>query len=147
MCARRAAQLRCARGSAAVGFGVVAPVLLMMVFAIIDLARLAIAVVSLREAAAIAVRAAAVGRTEAEAAALAIGRTPLAAHGLVFDIRCSALTMSGGTTAETPIPCGTAIDPTALRRVRVTATGEFRFLLPYLPTGTIPIVQRTEVTS
>lgn len=147
MCARRAPRRGCDRGSAAVGFGVVAPVLLMMLFGIIDLARLAFTVVSLREAAAIAVRAAAVGRTEAEAAALAIGRTPLAGEGLAFDIRCHALTVAGGVTVEAPIACGSAIDPTALRRVRVTATGEFRFLLPYLPTGAIPLVQRTEVTS
>lgn len=147
MCASRASRQGCDRGSAAVGFGVVAPLLLMMVFGIIDLARLAFTVVSVREAAAIAVRAAAVGRTEAEAATLARQRTPFAADRLGLSIQCSRVTVAGGVPVETPIACGTAIDPTAMLRARVTATGEFRFLLPYLPTGTIPIVQRTEVTS
>ncbi|WP_157967203.1 TadE/TadG family type IV pilus assembly protein [Elioraea thermophila] len=154
MCAERrrqrgltGAQRGAESGTAAVSFAIVAPVLLTLVFGIIDLARYAFTVVSVREAAAIAVRAAAVGRTEAEAAAIAIGRTPFVANGLDLTIECELLTTANGAEIPTRIACGAAIDPTALRRVRVIATGEFRFLLPYLPTGAIPIVQRTEVTS
>lgn len=154
MCAERrqrrgpAAPLRGGQsGTAALGFAIVAPVLLMLVFGIIDLARYAFTVVSVREASAIALRAAAVGRTEEEAKALAISRTPFVARTLDLTIRCERVTMSGGVTMQEPIACGAAIDPTGLRRVRVTASAAFVFLLPYLPTGAIPIVQTTEETS
>lgn len=134
-------------GGAAVGFAVVAPLLLLLVFGLIDLARFAFTVISVREAASIAVRAAAVGRSEAEARAAALARVPFPGEALALDIRCFVISVSGGVTSETPMPCGGALDPTATRRASVRATTAFRFLLPYLPGGTIPVVQQTEVTS
>ncbi|MCS6853888.1 MAG: pilus assembly protein [Elioraea sp.] len=134
-------------GGTAVGFAVVAPVLLMLVFGCIDLARYAFTVVSLREAAAIAVRAAAVGRAEAEAARTAREHAPFVPSQAQFTVQCHRLTVSGGVTTETPIPCATPIDPTGLRRARVTVATDFRFLLPYLPGGVLRVEQRTEVTS
>ncbi|MFN7001406.1 MAG: TadE family protein, partial [Elioraea tepidiphila] len=53
-------------GGAALEFALVAPVFLMLVFGIIDFSRYAFSVISVRQAAAEAVRAASLGRTVAE---------------------------------------------------------------------------------
>jgi Flp pilus assembly protein TadG len=116
-------------GGAALEFAVVAPVFLALVFGIIDFSRYAVSLISVRQAAAEAVRAASMGRTEAEVQQIARAQAPFLGDALT--VRCTGC---GGT------------DPAVARTYSITASVAFRFLLPYVPGGAIIISEATEVT-
>jgi Flp pilus assembly protein TadG len=116
-------------GGAALEFAVVAPVFLALVFGIVDFSRYAFALISVRQAAAEAVRAASLGRTEAEVQQIARARAPFL--GTALTVSCTG--------------CG-VVDPAVARTYTITASAPFTFLLPYLPPGTITISERTQVT-
>lgn len=116
-------------GGAALEFAVVAPVFLMLVFGIIDFSRYAFSVISVRQAAAEAVRAASLGRTVAEVQQIARARAPFLGEALT--VSCTGC---GGT------------NPAVARTYRVTASAPFTFLLPYTLGQPITIREVTEVT-
>jgi Flp pilus assembly protein TadG len=116
-------------GGAALEFAVVAPVFLALVFGIIDFSRYAFSLISVRQAAAEAVRAASLGRTEAEVQQIARAQAPFLGDALT--VHCTGC---GGT------------DPAVARTYRITASAPFTFLLPYVPGGAITISETTEVT-
>lgn len=116
-------------GGAALEFAVVAPVLLALVFGIIDFSRYAFSLISVRQAAAEAVRVASMGRTAEEVQAVARARAPFL--GNVLTVTCAG--------------CGVA-DPSQVQTYSVTASATFSFLLPYVPSGTITISEQTQVT-
>jgi Flp pilus assembly protein TadG len=116
-------------GGAALEFAVVAPVFLALVFGIIDFSRYAFSLISVRQAAAEAVRAASLGRTEAEVQQIARAQAPFLGDALT--VHCTGC---GGT------------DPAVARTYRITASAPFTFLLPYVPGGVITISETTEVT-
>lgn len=116
-------------GGAALEFAVVAPVFLMLVFGIIDFSRYAFSLISVRQAAAEAVRAASLGRTAAEVQQIARAQAPFLGEALT--VSCTGC---GGT------------DPAVARTYSITASAPFTFLLPYVPSGTIMISEQTQVT-
>ena len=113
-------------GGAALEFAVVAPVFLALVFGIVDFSRYAFSLISVRQAAAAALRAASMGRTEAEVQQIA-----RAVLGTALTVNCTG--------------CGVT-DPAVARTYSVTASAPFTFLLPYVPGGTIVISEQTQVT-
>jgi len=116
------------QGAAALEFAAVMPVFLALVFAIIDISRYAFTLISVREAAAVAVRAAAMGRGAEEVQALARGRAPFLGQGL-------AVTCTG---------CGTT-DPNRIMTYSITARFTFQPLAPLLPAFQASVTERTEV--
>lgn len=116
-------------GGAALEFAVVAPVFLALVFGIVDFSRYAFSLISVRQAAAEAVRAASLGRTEAEVQQIARAQAPFLGNALT--VSCTGC---GGT------------DPAVARTYSITVTAPFTFLLPYVPGGTITISEQTQVT-
>lgn len=137
MCARRGliARRGWGAGAAALEFAVVAPVFLALVFGIIDFSRYAFSLISVRQAAAEAVRFASMGRTQAEVQTFARQQAPFLSNGLTVTLNC------------TPGPCGGGVDPNVVRTFTVTASFTFTFLLPFVPSGTIVVNQQTAVTS
>lgn len=116
-------------GGAALEFAVVAPIFLALVFGIVDFSRYAFSLISVRQAAAEAVRAASLGRTEAEVRQIARAQAPFL--GTALTVSCSG--------------CG-VVDPAVPRTYIITVSAPFTFLLPYVPTGTIIITEQTQVT-
>ena len=116
-------------GGAALEFAVVAPVFLALAFGIVDFSRYAFSLISVRQAAAEAVRAASLGRTEAEVQQIARAQAPFLGEALT--VSCTG--------------CGVT-DPSVARTYSITATAPFTFLLPYVPGGRILISERTQVT-
>lgn len=103
--------------------------LLALVFGIVEFSRYAFALISVREAAAEAVRAASLGRSEAEVEAIARARAPFLGNALT--VTCTG--------------CG-IVDPAVARTYTVTVTAPFTFLLPYVADGTLQITEQTQVT-
>ncbi len=100
------------RGAVAVEFAFVLPLILMLVFGLIDFGRLLMAQISLTQAVREGVRLAAVGRPASEVAArVADAGTPLS-----FTV--------GAPTAYCPA------SPTATSRAQITATHTFTFVTP-----------------
>ena len=118
-----------AYGGAALEFAVVAPVLLALTFGIIDFSRYAFSLISVRQAAAEAVRAASMGMVAEQVQAIARAQAPFLGNAL-------SVTCTG---------CGGA-DPAEPRTYSITASATFSFLLPYVPSATITISEQTQVT-
>lgn len=116
-------------GGAALEFAVVAPVLLALVFGIIDFSRYAFSLISVRQAAAEAVRAASMGLGTEQVQALARTQAPFLGNALT--VTCSG--------------CGNT-DTSQVSTYSVTATASFSFLLPYVPSATITISDQSQVT-
>jgi Flp pilus assembly protein TadG len=133
--AERPAQLprrrlrRCAGGSAALEFAAVMPAFLALAFAIVDFSRYAFTLVSVRQAAAEAVRAASMGRPAAEVQALARARAPFLGSGLT--VTCQG--------------CGVT-DVNQMMTYRVTAAFTFQPLAPLLPAFTVNVADETRVS-
>lgn len=106
-----------------------APVLLALVFGIIDFSRYAFSLISVRQAAAEAVRAASMGRTVEEVQSVARARAPFLGNALT--VTCTG--------------CG-IVDASQVLTYSVTASAAFTFLLPYVPSGTITISEQAQVT-
>lgn len=105
------------------------PAFLALAFAIVDFSRYAFTLVSVRQAAAEAVRAASMGRPAAEVQALARSRAPFLGQGLT--ITCEG--------------CGVT-DVDRIMTWRVTAAFTFQPLAPLLPAFTVTIAEQTRVS-
>lgn len=124
-------------GAAALEFAIVAPVFLMLVFGIIEFSRYAFTLISVRQAAAEAVRHASFGRTQGQVETVARQQAPFLGEGLTVTLTC------------TPIPCGGGIDNTnvhTMRTFRVTASFTFNFLLPFIPADVVVVSHTSQVT-
>lgn len=127
---RRARALRrCAAGAAALEFAVVMPAFLALAFAIIDFSRYAFTLISVRQAAAEAVRAASMGRPAAEVQTLARARAPFLGAGLT--VTCDG--------------CGVT-NVNQLMTYRVTAAFTFQPLAPLLPAFTVNVSEDARVS-
>lgn len=124
-----AAGRRGQKGGAALEFAVVVPVFLLLAFGIIDVSRYAFSLISVREAAAEAVRAASMGFTAEQVQAFARAQAPFLGEAL--QVSCTGCV---------------GADPNEVRTYSVTASVTFQFLLPYLPSATIAISEQTAVT-
>jgi Flp pilus assembly protein TadG len=116
-------------GGAALEFAVVAPVFLALVFGIVDFSRYAFSLISVRQAAAEAARAASMGRTAEEVQEIARTQAPFLGNALT--VTCTG--------------CGVT-DPSQPLTYSITASATFTFLLPYVPSGQIRITEQTQVT-
>jgi Flp pilus assembly protein TadG len=120
---------RAERGTTALELAAVLPVFLALAFAIVDFSRYAFTLVSLRQAAAEAVRAASMGRPEAEVQALARARAPFLGSGLT--VTCHG--------------CGVT-DVNRMMTYSVTAAFTFQPLAPLLPAFTVNVAEETRVS-
>lgn len=121
--------LRCVAGSAALEFAAVMPAFLALAFAIVDFSRYAFTLVSVRQAAAEAVRAASMGRPAAEVQTLARTRAPFLGNGLT--VSCEG--------------CGVT-NVNQLMTYRVTATYTFQPIAPLLPAFTVTVAEQSRVS-
>jgi Flp pilus assembly protein TadG len=117
------------KGGAALEFAMVVPAFLMLAFGIVDFSRYAFALISVRQAAAEAVRAASLGLSAEQVQAFARAQAPFLGEAL--QVSCTGCT---------------GADPSEVRTYSITASTTFRFLLPYLPSATIAISEQTAVT-
>ena len=116
-------------GLAALEFGLIAPIFLALIFGVIDFSRYTFSLISIRHAAGEAVRAASLGRTEAEVLAIARAQAPFLGNAL--EVTCSGCV---------------GVNANELRTYSVTLNFSFSFLLPYVPTTTIAIQEQTQVS-
>ncbi|BBK31537.1 TadE-like protein [Stella humosa] len=116
-------------GVAALEFALVAPIFLALIFGIIDLSRYTFSVISVRHAAAEAVRAASLGRSSNDVQQIARTQAPFLGDAL--SVSCSGCV---------------GADASAVRTYSVTATFNFSFLLPFLPATTVAIQESTQIT-
>jgi Flp pilus assembly protein TadG len=124
-------------GAAALEFAIVAPVFLALVFGIIEFSRYAFTLISVRQAAAEAVRHASFGRSQGQAQTVARQQAPFLGDGLTVTLTC------------TPIPCGggvTQINAHNVRTFTVTASFTFNFLLPFIPADVVVVSHTSQVT-
>lgn len=123
-------------GAAALEFAIVAPVFLALVFGIIEFSRFAFTLISVRQAAAEAVRHASFGRTEAQVQTVARQQAPFLGEGLTVALACDP-------------ECGGGIDNTNAHLTRtftVTARFTFTFLLPFIPADVVVVSHTSQVT-
>lgn len=116
-------------GLAALEFGLIAPIFLALIFGVIDFSRYTFSLISIRHAAGEAVRAASLGRTEAEVQTIARAQAPFLGNAL--QVTCTGCV---------------GVNPNQLRTYSVTLNFSFSFLLPFLPSTTIAIQEQTQVS-